>query len=295
MLTLKAPAKINLTLEVLGRRDDGYHDVVSVMQAIDLCDTVTLELADEITLECAVPELQSDDNLALQAARMLAEVSGHTGGARIILKKEIPVTAGLGGGSSDAAAVLNGLNALWELDLSMDDLSAIAPRLGSDVSFFLHGGTCLAQGRGETVRSLPPADLEWMVVLAPQIEVGNKTAAAYARMTESAFTKGALTRKLAARIQGGGDVPPQFLFNAFDAIAFDVYPGLEHYWKTLSEMGAREIHVAGSGPSLYAPVSRKEVGTAIQLLLTRTHGWDAFLVSPLPRVSSPPRAGGSPT
>jgi 4-diphosphocytidyl-2-C-methyl-D-erythritol kinase len=288
MITLKAPAKINLTLEVLGRRDDGYHDIVSVMQAIDLCDEVKLEPADEIALECSAPELQSDDNLALRAARMLAEVSGHPGGAHIILEKEVPVASGLGGGSSDAAAVLKGLNALWGLGLSLDDLSRIAARLGSDVSFFLHGGTCLAQGRGETVRPLPPADIEWMVVLAPRIEAQDKTASAYARMTESAFTKGALTRKLAARIQGGGDVPPQFLFNAFDAIALDVYPGLDRYWKTLSGLGAREIHVAGSGPSLYAPVSRREVGTAIQLLLTRTHGWDAFLVSPLPRTGESP-------
>ena len=283
MITLKAPAKINLTLEILGRRDDGYHDVASVIQAVDLCDTVSLEPHGEIALECAIPELRSDDNLALRAARMLAEVTGHAGGARIVLEKSIPVAAGLGGGSSDAAAVLQGLNALWRLGLSLEELSGIAARLGSDVSFFLHGGTCLAQDRGQTVRPLPEADLGWTVLVAPDIRVANKTAAAYARTTESAFTRGALTRKLAARIRGGGDVPPQLLFNAFDAIAFDLYPGLERYWRTLSGLGAREIHVAGSGPSLYAPVSQREVGTAIRLLLRRTHGWNAFLVSPFPR------------
>lgn len=282
MITLKAPAKINLTLEVVGRRDDGYHDIVSVMQAIDLYDTVTLEPADNIALECTMSELESDDNLALQAARMLAEVSGHVAGARIVLKKEIPVAAGLGGGSSDAAAVLKGLNALWELGLSLDDLSTIGARLGSDVSFFLHGGTCLTQGRGEIVRPLPLADLGWMVLIAPQIQVENKTEVAYTAITESVFTKGALTRKLAARIQIGADIPHQFLFNAFDAIALDTYTGLNRYWNTLSGLGAREIHLAGSGPSLYAPIAHKEVGTAIHLLLTRTHGWDSFLVSPMP-------------
>ena len=93
------------------------------------------------------------------------------------------------------------------------------------------------------------------------------------------FTRGALTRKLEARIRGGGDVPPQFLFNAFDSIAFDAFRGLEEYWDTLASLGAKEIHLAGSGPSMFAPVSRKEVGTAIELLLTHRHGWDSHLVS----------------
>jgi 4-diphosphocytidyl-2C-methyl-D-erythritol kinase len=113
----------------------------------------------------------------------------------------------------------------------------------------------------------------------------------YGRLGEANFTKGALTRKLEARIRGGGDVPPQFLFNAFDAIAFDAFPGLEHYWNTLLSLGAREIHLAGSGPTLFAPVAKREVGTAMQLLLSQRYGWPAFLVSAWQPAGGEPAGG----
>ena len=279
MLTVKAYAKINLTLEVLGRRDDGYHDVTSVMQTIGLFDTLTVEPDREIVLECDVAELRSQDNLAAAAARLLRESTGCGAGARIRIEKGIPVSAGLGGGSSDAAAALRALNALWGLGLSTRELEPLAAQLGSDVPFFLHNGTAMVHGWGERVRPLPPADLQWMVVLSPDIRVPRKTAALYGMLDRSSHTRGALTRKLEARIRGGGDAPPQFLFNVFDAVAFDAYPGLDEYWRTLESLGAREIHLAGSGPSMFAPVSRREVGTALDLLLKHRHGWRSNLVS----------------
>ena len=279
MLALKAHAKVNLTLEVLGRRDDGYHDIASIFQTVELHDTLTLEPADSITLKCDRPELESEDNLALRAARLLSEHTGCGKGARIGLEKGIPVSSGLGGGSSDAAAILRGLNRLWGLNLSHAELGPLAAQLGSDVPFFLHGGTAMVHGRGERVRPLPPADLQWMVILTPEIPLPRKTASLYARLGKPSFTIGALTRKLEARIRGGGDVPPQFLFNAFDAVAFDAFPGLEQYWSTFTSLGAREVHLAGSGPSMFAPVSRKEMGTALHLLLTHRYGWEARLVT----------------
>ena len=142
-LTLKARAKVNLTLEVLGRREDGYHDIASIIQTIDLCDTLSLEPADSILFECDKPELQSQDNLALKAAYLLKASTGYDGGARITLLKGIPVSAGLGGGSSDAAATLTGLNTFWGLGLPLDELIPLAAQLGSDVPFFLHGGTAM--------------------------------------------------------------------------------------------------------------------------------------------------------
>ena len=278
-LTLNAYAKLNLTLEALGRREDGYHDIASIIQTVDLRDTLTLEPADEFSLECDAPELDSHENLALRAAILLKASVGCDKGARIAISKRIPVSAGLGGGSSDAAATLVGLNRLWGLGLSLGELTPLAARLGSDVPFFLRGGTAMVSGRGERVRPLPPADLEWLVILKPDIRVPQKTASLYGRLTQANFTKGALTRKLEARIRGGGDVPPQFLFNVFDDVALGAFPGLDLYWNTLHSLGAREIHLAGSGPSLYAPVSRREVGSALQLLLTHTHGMEAYLVS----------------
>ena len=283
MLTLKAYAKINLTLEVLSRRDDGNHEVATIMQTVDLHDTVRLAHADDIILTCDDPALESLDNLAYKAAQLLRKESGYTGGAHIAIDKAIPVSAGLGGGSSDAAATLNGLNELWQLGMTTAQLETLGAQIGSDVPFLLRGGTAIGLGRGERIRRLPPANVEWMVVLTPDVnhagDTPSKTAALYGMLTPANYTRGFLTRKLEARIRGGGDVPAQFLFNAFDDVAFNAYPGLEECWNTFAELGARETHLSGSGPSIYALMPRREVGTAIHLLLRHRHGLNAHLVS----------------
>jgi len=278
-LTLRAYAKVNLTLEALSVRADGYHEIASIMQTIDVSDTVTLEDGDGITMECNRPELNSPDNLALRAARLLQAHSGYEGGSLITLEKNIPISSGLGGGSSDAAATLIGLNELWGLGISNEELSGLGAELGSDVTFFLKGGTAIAIGRGEQVRGLPPAGLRWFLLLSPQFRAQNKTRAAYALLDSSSFTRGLLTRKLEARINRGGNVPTQSLFNVFDGVAREAFPGLDEYWRTLEALGGQKAHVAGSGPSLFAPVSRREVGMAMQSVLKNRYGWDARLVS----------------
>jgi 4-diphosphocytidyl-2C-methyl-D-erythritol kinase len=118
-----------------------------------------------------------------------------------------------------------------------------------------------------------------MVLLAAGTELANKTASMYSAISQTSYTRGALTRKLEARIRGGGDVPAQFLFNAFDDVARTVLPDVSGHWEAFESLGAREVHLAGSGPTLYAPVAKKEVGTAMQLLLSKKYGWPAFLVS----------------
>ena len=253
------------------------------MQTVDLHDTVRLTPSDDITLTCNDPALQSPDNLAYKAAQLLRDESGYTGGVHIAIDKAIPVSAGLGGGSSDAAATLCGLNELWQIGMTPARLETVAAELGSDVPFLLKGGTAIALGRGERIRRLPPANVQWMVILTPDIRhaggIPNKTAAMYGTLTAANYTGGFLTRKLEARIRGGGDVPAQFLFNAFDDNAFDAYPGLEQCWKIFAQLGAREIHLSGSGPSMYALMPRRELGTAIHLLLRHKHGLNAHLVS----------------
>ena len=278
MLTLKAFAKINLTLEVLGKRDDGYHDIVSIMQTVDLSDTVVVEPSSGLSVECDADEIPRDENLALRAAQVLRNSTGCQDGARITLEKHIPISAGLGGGSSDAATTLKGLNRLWGTGLSTEELMPIAAQIGSDVPFFLHGGTAMVAGRGEQVRPLPTPELNDIVLLSPPIDLPAKTESVYGRLTHSVYTRGLLTRKLEARIRGGGDVPAQFLFNVFDDLAFEAFPGLEKYWHAFESLGAREVHLAGSGPSMFAMVTRKEVGTTLSLLLSHTHGWDSHIV-----------------
>lgn len=279
MLTLEAHAKINLTLEVLGRRGDGFHEIVSIIQTISLHDDVTIELNDSLEVECEIKGLLIQNNLAYRAASLLKERVLPDCGARIVIRKNIPVSAGLGGGSADAAAVLIGLNQLWELGLSIDELKETALELGSDVPFFLTGGIAMITGRGEHVRPLPNVKLPWMVLVCPDIKVDNKTAMMYSKIPSSNYTRGALSRKLEARIRGGGDAPAQFFFNAFDVVAPEAIDGLREYWKGFEVLGGRDVHVAGSGPTLFCSVSRREIGTALQLLLQHKNNWNSYLVS----------------
>ena len=279
MQTIEAHAKINLTLEVLGRRPDGYHEIASIIQTISIHDTLTLEPSDSLSLKCDRKELETEENLAYRAAALLRDHAGTAEGARINIKKGIPVAAGLGGGSSDAAAALVGLNRLWGLGLDAEELQSLAAQLSSDAPFFIRGGTAIVLGRGERVRTLPAADLPWLVLLAPGTELADKTASMYSAISQASYTRGALTRKLEARIRGGGDVPAQFFFNAFDDVAHAVFPNLSRHWEAFESLGAREVHLAGSGPTLFAPVTKKEIGTAMQLLLSQKHGWTTFLAS----------------
>jgi len=143
-LTLQAYAKINLTLEVLAKRPDGYHDISSILQTISLADTLTFEPDKTLDCRCNVSSLQTPDNLVLKAAKLLQATIGSNKGAIINLTKKIPIASGLGSGATNAATTLNGLNQVWELNLSLDKLSNLAAKLGSDVAFFLYGGTALA-------------------------------------------------------------------------------------------------------------------------------------------------------
>lgn len=278
MMTIDAHAKLNLTLEVLGKRDDGYHEVASIMQTLDLADTLTIQPADSLSLTCSLPELDGPGNLALKAAQLLRSETGVNDGANIHIEKRIPIAAGLGGGSANAAATLAGLNRLWGLELSNDQLRRIGAKIGSDVPFLIEGGTATAIGRGERVRHLPTPDLPWIVVAIHDANLPDKTAAMYRALTPDNFTRGALTFKLEARIlHHGGDVPPQLLFNTFDTVAREVIPNVDRCWNDMYAAGAREIHVCGSGPAIYAAIERREIATTIQLVMERIKGWRSLV------------------
>lgn len=277
-LEIEAHAKVNLTLEVLGKRDDGFHDIVSIMQTIDLHDTVSLAESDDITLVCDDPELGGEDNLALVAAHRLQEAAGIDSGVSITLEKRIPVSGGLGGGSSDAAAVLNGLNKLWGLELPLAELELVAAEVGSDVPYLLSGGTALVQGRGEHVVPLAHANVQWMVVVSPETDLADKTARLYSKIVESDHTRGVLTHKLAGRIRGGGDAPAQFFFNVFEPYAVRVFPDYANIRDIFHGLGAMGIIMSGAGPSMFALAPSREIGVAWQLMLEMQHGLRAYLV-----------------
>ena len=176
-LVLQTSAKVNLALEVLGKRSDGYHEIATVMCAVDLFDRLTLEVAPGLSLEADDPALPIDErNLIVRAAMLLREAAGVAKGARLRLQKRIPVAAGLGGGSSDAAAALMGLNRLWGLRWPRERLEALAVRLGMDVPFFLGRGPALATGRGEHLKRLPAAGAYALVLVNPRIPISAREA-----------------------------------------------------------------------------------------------------------------------
>jgi len=263
-LTLLAYAKINLTLEVLGKRADGYHEIASVLQTVSLADTLAFELDSRLAFRCDVPSLQSPDNLVLRAAQLLREVTGSDKGASIQLTKKIPIASGLGSGATDAAATLVGLNRLWELNLPLHRLIELAARLGSDVPFFLYGGTALAKGRGEKVTPLPPIREVWLVLLIPAIPpVPNKTAQLYSQLNPFYFTSGQFTQKLVEHLQKREGINASLLFNAFEQVAFNFFPRLSDYHSLFLKAGAESVHLSGAGPALFALVQDKAEGEAI--------------------------------
>jgi 4-diphosphocytidyl-2-C-methyl-D-erythritol kinase len=278
-VTELAHAKLNLTLEVTGKRPDGYHNLVSVMTTISLHDTVKVREADELQL-AADGGVPAERNLVMKAAAALRQECGVSTGAEISLAKSIPEAAGLGGGSADAAATLRALNRLWRLGLSKADLAKIGATVGSDVPFLVHEGAALVQGRGEEVASIPRPPIQRLLVLSPAITLPDKTRTLFSLMNSSLYSRGSLSGKLAARIRAGGDAPAEFFFNVFQPLAPQVFPGWQGYYDALSKMGAREITLSGAGPSMFTIPPSKELGTAWHLLLSRTRGWAAFLTEP---------------
>ncbi|TRZ94021.1 MAG: 4-(cytidine 5'-diphospho)-2-C-methyl-D-erythritol kinase [Dehalococcoidia bacterium] len=279
MLTSLAPAKINLVLEVLSKRDDGYHETRSLIQTISLHDIISFELARGISLECTEPSLQTSDNLVVQAAELLRKVCGCEKGVKIGLEKRIPWGAGLGGGSSDAAATLLALEKLWELELQISDLVGLAARLGSDVPFFIHKGTALAEGKGEKVTPLPASLPGWFILLLPPLpQIPHKTQQLYSRLDKQHFTGGQFVGKAIEAWLQNRRISPSLLFNVFDSIAFDAFPGLEDYWERFKEAGAPAIHLAGSGPALFAPADNEAAAEELHRCLCQ-QGLEAYIVS----------------
>ncbi|MCX6004733.1 MAG: 4-(cytidine 5'-diphospho)-2-C-methyl-D-erythritol kinase [Chloroflexi bacterium] len=253
MLILQSPAKVNLVLEVIGKRDDGYHEIKSIMQTVGLYDMLRFEEAENLELNCTVQQLQTEDNLVIKAAQLLRQVSGCKKGARIKLDKKIPWSAGLGGGSSNAAITLIGLNRMWGLNYSEQELVKIGSRVGSDVPFFIYGGTCFVEGRGEKLSLLPDIAPEWFVFLKPDIpEQINKTTRLYGMMQPANYTDGTYAARVKASIESGGRLVPASLHNAFDFIVFKAYPELVRYWRPFHRCGAGKLHLAGSGPMIFS-------------------------------------------
>ena len=262
-VTIEAPAKVNLTLEVLGKREDGYHEIASVMQAISLFDTLTFRPSDEIKVLAEIEDLGTQDNLVYRAAMLLRETSGVSAGAEVHLDKQIPLAAGLGGGSSDAAATLLGLDRLWGLELGEGELKELAAQLGSDVPFFVTGGTALVEGRGERVSIVKTPPTLWLVLAFPDHRLENKTATAYRTLSNTDHTDGRRTADLVKRIEAGVEINNDSFFNVFDSVATQIFPGIDGSRSILQDVSGRPVHLSGAGPTLFCRVDGPEEGQMV--------------------------------
>ena len=253
LLAAKSFGKINITLEVIGRFPDGYHQIVSVMQAIELCDTLSFKLSfnQHINFICDMPVIQTDDNLVLKAARLLKEYSEHPYGADIHLEKIIPVSSGLGGGSSNAAVTLLTLNQLWDLNLNQDTLTMLAKKIGSDVAFFLNSPSCIAEQKGDTITQIKSVQPTNMVLVVPKIDLQEKTKNMYNLISMKDYTDGKLSFKTAKLIESG-QLPTHYpMYNIFKKVAMESFPEISLAEKAMIESGASQVQLSGSGPSLF--------------------------------------------
>lgn len=266
--TLRAPAKVNIGLEVLGRRPDGYHSLVTILHPIGLLDRLTFTPAPELTITVDGRSAGST-NLIVRAALALRQATGTTLGAAIDAVKVIPAAAGLGGGSSDAATTLRGLRRLWAVSLPAARLHSLAAALGADVPFFLTGGAAVATGTGVELRPLPLLAGHSFVVLIPPVPLPpNKTAALYHALTERDFSDGAATRSQATRLLAGSGVEPALLRNAFDGPCTRLYPEFSAWRARLQTAGAPWVALSGSGPTLFTAIDDREAALAIAARLS---------------------------
>jgi 4-diphosphocytidyl-2-C-methyl-D-erythritol kinase len=276
MLTIEAPAKINLTLEILRKREDGYHEIRSVMQAVGLRDTLTFEKAEVISFCSETASWKAEKSLVSRAAEMLRQRAVSPCGALITVKKRIPLSSGLGGDSSDAAAVMQGLNQLWDLGIPPGELVESAANLGSDVAFFFSGGTALAEGRGEIISPLPDMIKTSVILLMPHVPLPeSKTAAMYSRIHSDAFTSGVFTDDVVARLTRGEPVLSCHLFNVFDKLADEVFPGLKKVRDEFQEIARKPVLLAGAGPALYALFNDEEAVYVYKAL--KNKGYETYL------------------
>lgn len=258
MIYETAPAKINLTLDTLYKREDGYHEVEMIMTTIDLNDRLTFECRDdgEIIIDVEHNFVPSDHrNLAYKAAKLMQDRYNIKEGVKISLEKSIPISAGLAGGSSDAAATFRGLNELWGINESLETLSQLASEIGSDISFCIYGKTALCQGRGEKITHLPKPPSAWVVIAKPDIgvstpeiygalDLGNKD-----EVQTQACLKAIKNNDYASMCQSLG--------NSLEKVTMQLYPEVEKLKNTMSNTGVDAALMSGSGPTIYGFVQKE--------------------------------------
>ncbi len=266
-LAYRAYAKINLYLDVLNKRRDGYHDIETIFQSVSLADELVFsERQSRLSLACSLPELDSgDENLVMRAAKLLRQRSGCRLGARIRLVKAIPIAAGLAGGSSDAATALLALNHLWELGWSRAQLHTLAQELGSDVPYCIVGGTVAATRRGDELRSLEPLPTTWFVLLHSDVSVSTTRVYSSPKLTrrqDKPFAGRTPTFRKTLRALESGHLE-QVVFNRMEGPVFANHPHLANVKRRLLDSGCLAAAMSGSGATLFGVCTSRKHATRI--------------------------------
>lgn len=276
-MRILAPAKINLFLEVLNRRSDGYHNIETIFQTVSLYDKITIEpRRHALSLECSSNSVPQDRrNLVLKAAQLLRKKLGLKSGAQIKLEKNIPAGAGLGGGSSDAAATLKGLLAVWKKRLGKKELLSLAYQLGADVPFFLYKGTAFASGIGERIEKLSRVKPAWFVLIYPRFSVS--TAVVYRHIHFPLTIKQKINRIKELLSRGfSSDKWAHCLYNRLEKQAIQLYPEILHIKNTLKSIGFANL-MSGSGSTIFILASSKDEAKRIRSRLKK-YPWDTWVV-----------------
>jgi len=277
-ISLQAPAKVNYLLDVIRRRPDGYHDLRMVMQRVDLCDEITVSLVKSpgISVTCGkngVPD--GPGNIAWKAAHAMLQQAGSSQGIAIAITKNIPVAAGLGGGSSDAAAVLLGLNELLHLDLTDQRLMEIGVTLGADVPFFIFKKTALAEGIGEALSDMPAMPKAWILLVNPGVHVS--TAWVYKNLQ---LTNRPELNKLPGSYPDLKTVCSIFS-NDLEAVTIPAFPVIATIREAMLQHGALGAMMSGSGPTVFGLFADKETAENARTALTSDTGWFAAVAATL--------------
>jgi 4-diphosphocytidyl-2-C-methyl-D-erythritol kinase len=281
-LRIRSFAKINIALAVLGRRPDGYHNIHTVFQTVDLCDELEIAAAGRLDLRCGdLAGVAREENLVWKAANMLRGAAGVRRGAAITLKKKIPTGAGLGGGSGNAAATLLALCRLWELEPSPARLLPLAAELGSDVPFFLQGGTAMGSGRGEIIEPLPDIPSQNLVILFPGVHVPTADAYRSLNLALTSRTEDNRIQRFCGQMTKDRRHPAG-IFNDFEASILPAYPSIRAARDYLGQQGATEALLSGSGSAVFGFFPSEESAFAVARAVRR-EDWQAFPAKTLSR------------
>ena len=282
MLKIRSFAKINLALSVLGRRLDGYHDIQTIFQTVDLSDELEFSDSAQLDLHCEdFPDIRPEENLVWRAATLLSSAVDKKSGAAVTLKKRIPAGAGLGGGSGDAAATLLGLRRFWNLKVPDSDLLSLAEKLGSDVPFFLSGGTALGTGRGEKINPLPDSPRRHLVIIFPGIHVSTAEAYRSLNLGLTSSEEDHRIQHFIGQVQAGRSYLTG-IFNDFEASVLTAYPPVMEAKRFLEQRGATATLLSGSGSSVFGFFSSEESAFAASRNVPR-EAWRVFPAKTLSR------------